>query len=520
MIKNWRLTSDIVLMIEKTEKEANVYIASPEKKQFEVAVRKLCKNIYTSETVENTDFDVKISKTGPEVYIKIPSLPTLGWVKVVNFYIPEIWNMLGQCNITHGEFTGKFKAAFSEADPKTVFLVSPEMAEYSEAQDEMKRRLRCEIGKKTKNLKPGHRYDLPKETRYYLCSVVSRKSNLMYSDFLGDTETSRTKAYIYTNILYPGDSSVSGVLNNRKFGTAPEDLKVAIQENTSWIDSGVKLTDDFSGNIKDYWKPIIKKTIDYEKHKIYDDSDYIVCTNFQDVLGILGCQSSGDLGYTGDKELKDMVEGLVRNTLEYNLLINWKLRKSHPELELSDKKEYDKNAEALERLFYGSLEDENIHKFSYYQTLFERLEIGLNKISEYLVATFSESDLTKSFEDYLNYKFFWKNKKTLYNSRNKPILDYILSPEEEPENLFGNSELSSVICELYDYADNNYGDGVSEYKVWDSEKKGSSGLNVLCRITLEDIMKYKKGVSGMSEGLKNEIIFNKFDNITISRKKE
>ena len=522
MIDNWRLTSDVVLMFENTGDGNKVYIASPEKKQYEVAISKLSNNIYTKKTVENANFEVKIGvqKNLPAIYIKTSQLPTLDWTIVANFYHPSVWNILSQCSTNHGVVEGKFNIVFTESDIKAVSVVSSEMIEYSNASNEMKRRLRCEIGKKTKSLKPGHRYDSLKETRYYLCPIVSRKLNHSASDFQDDTTTLKTPGYIYTNVIFEDDHSISDILKTRKFGSNKEDLKVAISENLPWIDSGQELTNDFSGNIKDYWEIVAENTLKAGIKPI-DKSSLSICTNLPDVLEILSCQSQIDLNYDISETLTNTIKSTISEILEYNLLKFWKLKSAQPELELSDKKEHEKNIEALETLFYKSLEDSNIHKFTYYKSLFNRLKINLNKLSETIIINFSESNLTKSFEDYLNYRFYWKNKKSIYYSNSRPILDYTLIRTSEGvpkvEELFGKSDLSKTISDLYNYAISNFGEGISEYSVVASNKK-SSEFSVFCCITLDDILKYKKGVSGMSENLKNEIVRNKFDNITINCK--
>ena len=522
MITNWRLTSDVVLMFENTGDGNKVYIASPEKKQYEVAVSKLCGNIYDKKTIENTDFEVKIGVLNdlPEIYIKTSQLPTLDWTAVANFYGPSVWSILSQCSSDHGVLEGNFKISFTESDLKVVSLVSQDMKEYVEADNEMTRRLRCEIGKKTKTLKPGHRYDLPKETRYYLCPIVSRKLNNCASDFQDDATTLKTVGYIYTNLISDKDNSISDVLKSRKFGIEPEDLKVAIAEGTSWIDGGQKLTDDFTGNIKDYWEPVVDNTLNFGIKRI-PKSDLLVCTNLPEVLGILSCQSQNDLSYGISESLKNNLIDVISDILEYNLLKFWRLKSAKPELELSDRKDYDKNADALERLFYLSLEDGNINKFAYYQNLFSRIGIDVNKLSEITVTNFSETDLTGSFENYMKYRFYWRNKKAIYYSNSRPILDYTLIRTADGmskiEDLFGRTELSKTLSDLYNYAISNFGEGISEYRIILPDKKASEPC-VFCCITLEDILKFKKGASGMSDSLKSEIVLNKFDNLTINCK--
>lgn len=525
MIKNWRITSDIVLMIENTNGENIAYIASPEKKKYEVEVSKLCKNSYIKETIENNDLEIKL--TGSEnnelcIYLKTNQLEKLGWVRVANFYNLSIWNILGQCSTKYGIFSNKFKAIFSEADIKTVSFISPDMKEYSDTVEEMKRRLKCEIGKKTRLLKPGHRYDLEKETRYYLCNVVSRKICKYASSFSDDLITSKTPAYIYTNMIKDSDKSISDILNNRKFGDGPYDLKVAILEKTSWVDSGIRLSDDFSGNIKDYWDNIITNTANFGKTKL-EKSSYEIYSNIADILGILGCQSLTDLTYDISENLSKTLKKVISSCLEYTLLVNWNLRNKHTELEILDTKSVEKNSEALERLFLSSIYDGNINKYSYYQSLLGNLNINFNKTSEILVAGFSEVDLSSDFNSYLKYRFFWRNKKYVY-STHKNILDYSLNltqPNNKTtplalEDIFGCGELSETIRDIYKDAINNYGYGVESFSV--KSTKNNDDKIVFCCITLDDILKLKKGGSELSDSLKNEIVLNKFDSIVINCK--
>ena len=526
MIKNWRITSDITLMIENIDGTNIVYIASPEKKQYEAAVSRLSKNIYKTITIENKDFEIKLENNKseyldpypPNVLIKTPRLPELGWAKVANFYVPSVWNIISQCKVDCGKIIGKFNVSFTDSDPKIVSFISPDMIEYQDEVEEMKRRLRCEFGKKTKSLKPGHRYDLPKETRYFICPVVYRKSCLGSSDFLGDYETLSNKAYIYTNRIKPGDTKISEVLKNNVFGTGPYDLKVTILDGSSWIDSGEKLEDDFSGNIKDYWESSIDNSMNKYKKKIEDSEYYTYSKNIKEIFDILGCQSPTDLSYKVEKSLLDKIVSVVSEKLRYDLLKVWKLRNKDKNLEINDTKKLESNVEGLCNVFYKTIVDENIEKCTYYKNLLLALGIDLQLMATEEILTFSESDLNSSFEEYLKNKFFWENKKFLYS---KPVLDFYVNrfgeTPDEVKNLFIGSELAQTICDLFNYSNSNYGIGVSEYKV--ISRKNEKDQDVGCKITLQDIINFKKGVSGMSENLKNEIKDNKFSTIMINCKK-
>lgn len=515
--KIWRLTTDVVFIVENTDGENLVYIASPEKKQYEVAVSKLAKEEYSRQTIENTDFDIKISTEDdrfyPDIYIKTDQIPELGWAKISNFNYSSFWNVISQCNLNKGNLSGKFKIIFTESDPRVVSLVSPDMSEYKDTVEEMKRRLRCEIGKKTKSLKPGHRYDLLKETRYYLCEVVSRKFNKCNSIFIDDDEAAKSvKAYIYTNKISDTDTTISDVLNNRKFGSGSYDLKIAIDENSVWIDSGEILKDDFTGNIKDYWETIVEKTIESNIVRAWSSCNYVIY-NLDNILGILSCQSEKDMSYDISDSFRNKLTDIICNNINFYFLYNWGLKPYDKDLEICDKKDIYGNVKSLSKLFYNSIDDENILKNIYYEGLFNKLRIDINNISRSIIINFYEPDLSNSLDNFMKYRFYWKNKKFMYS---KPILDFTLNKIVDPsgniENIFGTSELSNTIRELYEHALSNYGEGIEDFSIRNTKGKG---IVVLCKITLNDIIKFKKGVSRVSETLKSEIILNKFDSITI-----
>lgn len=521
MIENWRTTTDITLMVENIDGSNVVYIASPEKKQYEVAVSRLSKNIYKTTTIENKDLEVKIGDKNGDfaIYLKTDKIPELGWAEIMNFYKPSIWKILEQCKTKNGVLDDKFQVSFTDSDLKIITIVNSGMKEYTEYQSEMIRKLSCEIGKKTKTLKPGHRYDLLKETRYYLCPIIYRKSCLRNSGFLIDSEASGNKAYIYTNAIKPGNTTIEDVLMNSKFGIGPYDLKVALSDSSSWIDSGEKLKNDFSGDIKDYWEPIIDNAVKAYTEKL-DNSEYYTCSDhFRDIFEVLACQTpSLDISYKIDEPLKSKISKIVSDKLEYDFLRAWKLRNKDKNLELDDSRKLEDNTNALIGIFYRTIVDENIEKLNYYSGLFSAIGIQLTTMATNQILSFSESDLTRSFESFLKYKFFWKNKIFLYS---KPILNFsinrIKDSSEEVKNLFIGFELASTICELFNYSNANYGDGVSEYKV--KVDKSTKEQVVFCQITLQDIIKFKKGVSKLSENLKSEIKDNKFSTIIINCKK-
>jgi hypothetical protein len=311
-------------------------------------------------------------------------------------------------------------------------------------------------------------------------------------------------------MIKSSDHTVSDVLKSNKFGTGLYDLKIAILDKSTWIDSGEKLGNDFTGNIKDYWEQIIDNSLKTYKKKI-EGSEYYTSANWiKEIFEILGCQNSCDLSYTINESLKTKLSDIILDKLEYNLLKFWKLRNKDKNYEILETKPLKENSEALVRIFLSSIYDENINKYSYYDSLITALGFNLCNLAYDTILNFNEPNLTSDFDSFLRYKFFWENKKYMYD---KPVLDFSVNTinGELVRNTIPGLELSSTICELYNYANSNYGIGVEMYEVKDASV-------VCCKITLSDIVKYKKGVSEMSENLKNEIKNNKFNSILITCK--
>ena len=534
MIKNWRLTTDVTVMIKAGgDKNKEVYLAPPEKK-YETSVSKLIDSYYNPVTIENKSISLKIESNsdtgGFNLYMFSPNLPG-GSEKdiryqIMNFDTSSIWGIIEQCNIVDGKPDGEFYAVFSDNLINKVSFVSKSMKDFNKCNEEMRRRINCEYFKKTKKIVFGHRYDSIKETRYYLCEVNSRKQNDTHSEFLANGFAASNKLYLYVNNLKETDTSIAQVLSSRCFGFGDYDIKVAY-DSPSFMDSGSVLTDDFSGNIKDYWEVMFDNAV--KECKKVDAWGYTIYKDIRKILEIFAYQNDADMTYKIDKNLYDSLVEILSTTLNHNLLVYWKLYNADASLMVNDKNSFDTNINALIKLFYKNLVDPNLYKALYYDELFKEMNIQLESIARNVLVSWDESNITSSFENFLKYRFFYTNKQFLSK---KTIMDFISNQvsektasgdddEGDKKNLldvsalFGKSELTDSIIDLYDYSNSNFGLGVTDYEIVNFGTKSKPRYAVYSRITLEDLIKYKKGTENMSETLKNEITRNKFNSIVV-----
>jgi hypothetical protein len=78
------------------------------------------------------------------------------------------------------------------------------------------------------------------------------------------------------------------------------------------------------------------------------------------------------------------------------------------------------------------------------------------------------------------------------------------------KDLYGDSELKDAIIGAVNKVREDFGLGATEYNLIDIGNKKEPKEYIICKLTLDDLIKFKKGVSKMSETLKNEILENHF----------
>ena len=492
---NWRLTSEVVAYVVPTEKE--VYLAATEKKQYQVKVLKLIEGKpYQEVRLYENQFKIKFGggDNDFDLYLWCSELPD-EWFKVANFYKPGIWNLLEDHTVTGGMIEEIFEVTFEEELPYVSFI-EPGMKNFKSCFEEMKRKMNCEMCKKTTKWIPGHRYDSYTESIFPLASVHLRKESLTNSQYLTDFDK-MPEVWIYVGEL--GDEkTVSEVLKNRSFGDGPNDLKIAFKTK-SMVDAGETLTNDYSGEIKDYWLPIYDNAIKEGKPLKEILDTFSVVSNPTTTVSL------------PITELED----LTQDTIERVLIDCWNLDNVRADLFVGDKNKETENQDRAEKLFVISgIKDTNFLKGLYYPELYKDLRIDIKKIVKDAVQTVKGIKMCHDFDFYLKYLDYWKNpgridtEKCCSKQRVKSTnykLDVVTL-----KDLYGDSELKDTIIEAINEVKENFGLGATEYSLINIGNKKEPKEYIICKLTLDDLIKFKKGVLNMSENLKNEILENHF----------
>lgn len=512
-MNNWRLTGEVSVYLVN---DNQIYLASPEKKQYQTAVLKqIGNNSYSEIVLTGPKFVARVVNFSATFMflVKSDDLPDPDtWYTVVNFYKPSIWPIISQLNINAGVIEGQtFEAVFSEDGKYECAFISSDMLEYKSAREEMKRRMNCEIFKKTKKWIPGHRYDSLKETYYYLGKVMSRKSDEFSSDYISDP-LSMVEVHLVVNNLKDTDKNISDILKTRCYGYNEDDIKV-LWKLPSCVDSGEAINDDLGDDIMVYWDNMLDNAINYCSSNLEGYTNYI---EHSTIFNIFAFQSLGKTTYPA--HILEKVEGVL-NSMVYDIIINyWNLERFRGDTIINSKNSSTENVTNGLNLFYSLLGDLNIQKNVYYKNLFEKgFKINLKAIIEKQLDNWDEASLSLTFEDYVkNISYFHKRADHLkYTSQQRVLSTNYKLDIITLEDLFSNTELKNTLIDIVNSARNNYGLGVQEFVTSNIGTKKNPIEYTKCVITLSDLIKHKKGMSGISETLKNEIMASKFCTVSI-----
>lgn len=500
---NWRLTSELIAYVPTDSVKKEVFLAATEKKQYQTQVLKLInERPYQEVRLYENQFELKFDGDDNtiDLYLKCNELSNSEeWFKVENFYKPGIWNLLENHTIEKGiiktEEENKFEVIFEEELPYVSFI-EPNMKNFKKCFEEMKRKINCEMCKKTSKWIPGHRYDSFSESIFPLCTALSRKTSITNSEYIKDFEK-MPEVFIYVNEL-DKETTVSEVLKNRSFGDGPADLKIAFKPKLM-VDVGEVLKNDYSGNIKDYWLSIYDNARS-KKKSIKEILDTFSVTS--DKL------DNPDLPIS---ELTDITQEVIENVL----IDCWNLTNVRGDLVVGDSNSIEDNTTRTEKLFViNGILDVNFLKGLYYPELYNDLEIDLSKSATAAIGNISSLKMTHDFNIYLKYIKYWSNPlrvntEKCYSKQRVKSTKYKLDVVTL-KDIFGESELKDTIVEVINHVRENFGLGATEYSVINVGTKKEPREYITCKITLEDIIKYKKGVLNMSETLKNDILEHHF----------
>jgi hypothetical protein len=209
------------------------------------------------------------------------------------------------------------------------------------------------------------------------------------------------------------------------------------------------------------------------------------------------------------------LEDLTKNVIENVLVESWNLDNVRADLLVGDKNKEEENIERAKKLFVISgIKDPNFLKGLYYPELYKELGVEMEEITKEAIENVKEIKMTQDFDTYLKYQNYWGNPgridtgKCCSKQRVKSTnykLDVVTL-----KDLYGDTELKDTIIGAVNKIREDFGLGATEYSLVNIGNKKEPKEYIICKLTLSDLIKYKKGVSKMSENLKNEIIENHF----------
>lgn len=527
-MNDWRLVSDLEAYVVLTRKQ--IWLAASGKKSYKGDVVKNIDSSYRDSYqeihIEDNAFELKLD-VGLNVWIRSDQLPEPEeWYQVMNYLTPEkklegLGKIITQVNSNLGDFgETTFEAAFSDRDKGQVMFVAEGMSEYDDYFDEMTRRMNCSIYKKTKKWIPGHRYDSEQETFYYLCALKSRRKEEYSSGF---TSLASEMPEIHLVTRKPGQwKTVKEFLENSVFGERPQDIQV-LKSPASMVDSGEALSAaDMPSDIRDLWPKMFESAV-----SVYGGQGGVTAWKTPKYIYDIFCyQTPGKEDYTVGvtEEMKDILRGILTNTMYSNLITYWGIDSIRDSLKVGSTFDGNTNAEHLVSLYFSRLEDGNALRFIYYSGLFQELGIDLEKIAKDCVGSWDVgSVMFGNFDDYVKYgDLYFKYHDQ--GSTEKVSQQRVKSSNQKQKQITiadacaGDNILSQTLVELVNKSMETYGVGITSFKISNVGTKRSPMEFVTAEVTLNDIVRHYQG--NVPERLKQEIMSQKFRRLVVDFDKD
>lgn len=508
---DWRLTSEVVAII--VPKNSIVYLAAPEKKSYKAEVIKQLDpdEVYIETRLEENSFKLKLdNKLNVCISSESFSDPTKYYV-VGNFCKDksELGTILTQVKNNKGNFEDiEFEAIFSESDKNSVSFITNYMSEYKKCFEEMRRRLNCEICKKTKKFIKGHRYDTIESTIYYLGEAKIRKVKDNNSEFISDPEKATT-IYLYTEEIKDGITTVSDIFKNYAFGS---EIKYTYTIS-SMVDCGEVLKDD-GEDFQNYWDILIENTENKEKYiDSYGKEVYEKPVNVFNIISIQSSECNDKINISDSS--KAIIKSIIRKSAKQSILTTWGWGKNS--INLNKNQTLEENIKSLERLTPTEFNDINIVRSLYYSDLFSYYDIDYQNIVKEVMMNWDEqTEIFSNFDSYLKNLDYVKShcNTAIRNSIQRVSSTNYRLDVIKVKDLYGeDTELTNIIKEIFKSAKNNYGIGVRWFEYFNVGTKKNQKLFIRTEISLKDIIKYCN--SNLTDSLKASIIKNKFVSVNI-----
>ena len=521
---NWRLVSGMVAYIITDKKDDNttvnrsVYLSPTGKKSYENAVVKCIPTNFTKFVINDEDckFQIKIDDKF-NIFIKYKGFPEKDeWYLVENTYFDSMYfgEIFTQVENNKGNFDNKyFEAVFSDKFIDKVFFINDEMNVYNSAFQEFRRRINCQLCKKTKKWIPGHRYDSEKSTYYYLGEFVTR----LNEDGLFLDDSSVRTIHLVESEIDKSDKSISDVIKRGvKNFTMLDSLP-------SMVDSGKVLEDDGIQDIQVYWDEMIQNTLS----NIGSKNQYgFVQYNgtARHLFNIFSIQSKGNLKYNLSEESKDKIKKLIKDMLIEDMLIHWDNNHNRADSNLSSSNSVEQNLKNLKNLFFRNIVDQKIRKNIYYLALIDKLGLDFAKLVETTFLSTHVKDLVfdSSFDNYVKFGSIYLPNHPDCNSDKVSVqrvnsTNYSLNFVSLEDLYASTTELKGVLKTICKEALDNFGAGVKTYYSTNVGNYKNKKIYITMKVDIQDIKDYFKiNNIVMSSTIEREIIETKFWNVTLT----
>lgn len=483
--EKWKIANELTLYLS----DKNAYLVNFEGlKKREILLLKREVGNYKEVSVDTNEFELRIR---PD--LRLEALIEGEWRLIKNqIGIDYSGFILTQIKSDKGKLDGTFEAIICPTIyPGKVFFVSTDMEEYDSCFNEMVRVINCNMFKKTRKWIPGHRYDSTKETYFYLGEYLIN----LESDIYASTFNNQPNLVHLVSKNIKGCKTIKDVFF--KHPLAYEGLEV-LEKLPLMVDSGEALIDDMKNiKMKDLRLPLFENFLSngYKPSEILSSLAY-------------------DINEVEDK-IKDYILEIYNKHLYTTLLTYWKSNSSSP---LG--KDGEDNVKEAIRLTCRSINPTNIFSNIYYEGLFNAIGIDIKKITNDVISKFTFKEaMFSNFEKYVNqgelYFKYHDNSivERSINQRSKSLSYYNQKPEiTKLEKVIPGHYLVQEIKNIVNEATAEVSFDVTYYQVFDNYTR--------VKITLDDIIKHRKGIQNIPENLKRDIMDNRFQTIIIEFDKD
>ena len=514
-MSNWRIIQNLAIFLPTVENKNLIYIANEESAAYLSEVIKSMSEYIGYNSFKISDLRVSIRfGENLSLCVKSAQLPDKdAWYEVGNFRKEDAFKIISENTLVNGEILGEeFEVIFSDDYPNEISFISSKMSGYNECMEEVRRRLSCTFGKKTKKFVEGHRYDSLEETIYYLGEFKSRKVAPDASEFVPIDQA--VPVYLYTEAVR--FDNIDDVFKNEVFGSGKYDIKIAYKLK-SMVDSGEILKNNLQGGIQDYWTTIWMNSLNRYGQK--DGRGNVRYQNILDIFAPLSILSKADIAV--NTNMANEITVLLENLTKEFILNNWEIKtQGSGDLLASNSKE--KNVDSIRlRLFTKSgcmKTDPNVMSIKYYNQLLNEFKVPSLDVYKNEIEQFSEGNLSCDFDEFYKNEDYFKRRVVVRDitlQQRKSSTPYTL-PQKYIKDVYGQgTQLTETLVNIIDTANNNFGVGVHKYTMYNAGSKSKPMEFIDAWVTLDDVVKYCGGVDKMPEALKNEIASSRFCMINV-----